>query len=215
MKKINYVILLLSVSLVFTGCINNRVANESTDVNGGNGVDLNAETTGPMRDFFLPEGSKAHYTGQGNEFAELKIEVAQPYEDYFIVYENNGEAFVRKTYKLGNDKIEILEETTVNYEESFPTLEEVKAMKPIGIYLQKPFSEGTVFDDWTIMKTEVTVETPYKTFDNAFVIETEGPDAVIRKYFVEGYGEVKRESVMTTGHGEELIVTSTLKSVDK
>ena len=38
-----------------------------------------------MIDFFLPDGSKAHYLGEGNEFAELDIEVAHPYEKYVIV----------------------------------------------------------------------------------------------------------------------------------
>lgn len=224
MRKIKYFILFLTVTLVFAGCANSRTAiekvNENTGVNVGNTVDNtitdeDSGTTVPMRDFFLPEGSVAHFKSEGNEIAELKVEVAQPYENYFVVYENNGEAFVRRTFKIESDQINILEEKTVNYEETFPTIEEVEAMKPTGIYLQKPFSEGTVFDGWTIMKTGITVETPYRTFDNAFVIEKNDENIVNRKYFVQGYGEVKREAISTTENDEKLIVTSTLESVDQ
>src|SRR4051812_16491719 len=49
-----------------------------------------------MRDFFLPNNTKAHYKGDGNEFAELDIEVIQPYDNYIIVYENNGGAYMQK-----------------------------------------------------------------------------------------------------------------------
>ena len=38
-----------------------------------------------------------------------------------------------------------------------------------------------------------------KKFDHAFVIEMKTDDFVNRKYFVEGFGEVKRESIMTDG----------------
>ena len=67
-------------------------------------------------------------------------------------------------------------------------------------------------DDWRITKTGETVETPFRTFENAFVIEQQGTDAINRKYFVQGFGEVKREAIQTT-EGSELTVTSTLESV--
>ena len=43
-----------------------------------------------------------------------------------------------------------------------------------GVYLKKPFEVGTKFDKWKIVETDVTVETPYKTFEHAFVIEETG-----------------------------------------
>lgn len=97
----------------------------------------------------------------------------------------------------------------------FPSLNELDAMTPTGIYLKKPFTKGTAFGDWIIVDTDVTVETPYQTFDHAFVIEKQDKDVINRKYFVEGFGEVKRESIMTTDDGGEYIVTSTLKAVDQ
>ena len=96
----------------------------------------------------------------------------------------------------------------------FPSQAELDAMNPTGVYLKKPLKKGTTFDTWTIVEMDTTVDTPYKKFDHAFVIEMKTEDFVNRKYFVEGFGEVKRESIMQTDDGE-FIVTSTLKTVDK
>ena len=46
------------------------------------------------------------------------------------------------------------------------------------------------------------------------VIQMKDSAFINRKYFVRGFGEVKRESIMTTDEGEEFIVTSTLESVE-
>ena len=75
------------------------------------------------------------------------------------------------------------------------------------------YKPGTIFGDWTIVQTGAMVETPFNTFENAFVIEMNNADFVNRKYFVRGFGEVKRESVMTMDDGE-FIVTSTLESIE-
>lgn len=167
-----------------------------------------------MRDFLLPNNSKAHYQGEGNEFAELDIDVEQLFENYIIVYENNGGSYWQKIYKIGTDKIEIIAEDIIEFEPAIPTLQQLEQMKPIGVYLQKPFTEGTKFEEWTIVETGATVETPYKIFDNAIVIEMVEADFVNRKYFVPGSGEVKRESIMTMEGEEDYIVTSVLESVE-
>ena len=49
----------------------------ATDVTRGTAWRKPVETEISMSDFFLPNGSKAHYKGEGNEFAELDIEVIQ------------------------------------------------------------------------------------------------------------------------------------------
>ena len=80
--------------------------------------------------------------------------------------------------------------------------------------MKNPLKKGQHSIQWTIVETDITVDTPYKKFDHAFVIEMKTDDFVNRKYFVEGFGEVKRESIMKMDDGE-FIVTSTLKTVDK
>lgn len=222
MRKINLFIFLLVAVLVFSGCSKKQptALDNSGSTNGtvGEGVvkESESEKDGEisLTDLFLPDGSKAHYLGEGNEFAELDVEVARPFENYVIVHENNGGSLVRHIYKIEPDKISILDEKTVELIKDFPSQAELDAMIPTGVYLKKPLKKGTTFDTWTIVEMDTTVDTPYQKFDHAFVIEMKTDDFVNRKYFVEGFGEVKRESIMQTDDGE-FIVTSTLKTVDK
>ncbi|WHT47226.1 hypothetical protein QNH10_13425 [Sporosarcina thermotolerans] len=138
-----------------------------------------------------------------------------PYENIVGVHENNGGVTIRHIYKIEENQITIINHTPVDMNEDFPSLSEIEAMEPEGIYLKKPFEVGTTFGKWKITETGVTVETPYQKFDNAFVIESKENNAVNRKYFVEGYGEVKREAIMEVENNEKFIVTSTLESVTK
>jgi len=221
MRKINILIFLLVTVLVFSGCSTKQPTaldnSGSTDGTIGEGLvkESESERDGDisLTDLFLPDGSKAHYLGEGNEFAELDIEVTRPFENYVVIHENNGGSLVRHIYKIEPDKISILEEMTVELVKDFPSKAELDAMNPTGVYLKKPLKKGTSFDTWTIVEIDTTVDTPYKKFDHAFVIEMKTDDFVNRKYFVEGFGEVKRESIMQTDDGE-FIVTSTLKTVD-
>lgn len=222
MRKINLFVFLLVAVLVFSGCSNKQptALDNSGSTNGtiGEGVvkESESESDGEisLTDLFLPDGSKAHYQGEGNEFAELDVEVTRPFENYVVVHENNGGSLVRHIYKIEPDQISILDEKTVDLVKDFPSQAELDAMNPTGVYLKKPLKKGTTFDTWTIVEMDTTVDTPYKKFDHAFVIEMKTDDFVNRKYFVEGFGEVKRESIMQTDDGE-FIVTSTLKTVDK
>ena len=223
MRKMNLFLCLVVAAFVFSGCAKNSstaLDNSGSDSKGiitkdteSNGIVTPTDIA--MTNFFLPDGSKAHYLGEGNEFAELDIEVAHPFENYVIIYENNGGALVRYIYRIDQDEIYILDNQIVESKTDFPSQKELDAMTPTGMYLKKPFTKGTTFGDWTIVDTDVTVETPYQTFDHVFVIEKQETDIINRKYFAEGFGEVKRESIMTTDDGGEYIVTSTLKAVDQ
>ena len=228
MKRISMFFPILLIALIASGCTNKTTSlnnsgnsGESTNPNGQKG---NAEesTKKPdqneqsLLDYFLPAGSNAQFKGEGNEFAELDIDFAHPYQDYVILHENNGGTLIRHIYRIEKDQILTMEQKAVDLNEDFPSLQEIEAMEPISVYLKKPFEVGTTFDGWEIVQTDVTVETPYKTFDHAFVIEEKGDDFINRKYFVEGFGEVKREAIMeTVNEDEDFIVTSTLESVTK
>ncbi|WP_339250177.1 hypothetical protein NSQ43_11085 [Sporosarcina sp. FSL W8-0480] len=220
----------LLIALVFTTLLVMGCSNKTTTLNSsGNSGESNdpdqvtdkgnkqvIETVDKsLKDYFLPDGSKANFLGDGNEFAELDVTFAMPYENIVVVHENNGGVVIRFIYEIEENQITLINHTSVDMNEDFPTLEEIDAMKPEGIYLKKPFEVGTTFDKWTITETGVTVETPYQKFENAFVIESKENNALNRKYFVEGYGEVKRESIMDVENNEKFIVTSTLESVSK
>ena len=103
----------------------------------------------------------------------------------------------------------------MNNDEPLPSKEEISKLTVKEIYLQQPFEVGTKFNDWTIVETDATVDTPYQKFENVIVIEMKEKDFTNRKYFAENYGEIKRESVMKTEDEEDFIVTSTLESVNK
>jgi hypothetical protein len=225
MKNRKPIIFALMISFFVVGCTN-ETSKSKEQVNSNdttitdevepevevNSSDEESNSDVSMWDFFLADNSKAHFKGEGNEFAEKDIEVRHPYDNYIVIHESNGGAVLRQTFKVGSDKIEILEQSMYDFEKEIPTLNEIQAMQPIDIYLQKPFIEGATFGDWTVIQTEVTVDTPYKSFDNAFVIEKNETDSLIRKYFVQGIGEVKNEFFMKS-EGEEFIVTSTLESI--
>lgn len=167
-----------------------------------------------MLDFFLPEGSKAHYKGEGNEFAELDIEVVIANDTYAVVDEDNGGALIRTIYSIRQDTIQILSNETIDFDMAIPTEKEIAEMEPIEVYLEKPFEKGATFGDWTIADMGVTVETPYKKFEDAIVIEKTDKDFINRKYFVQGFGEIKRESIMDTKENDEFVITSLLESVE-
>lgn len=173
-----------------------------------------AETEVDLSNFFLPDGAKAHYKGEGNEFSTLAIEVHKIGEQFVAVDEDNGGTLIRKLYRIDEDKISLLSEDVVHTNIDLPSEELMKDLKPVEVYLQKPLKVGNKYDHWEIIETNSTVETPYKKFDNAIVIEMVDDGFINRKYFVPNYGEVKRESIMQCEGDEDFIVTSSLETVN-
>jgi hypothetical protein len=230
MRKIQLVVILFSALFLVIGCTNKKSVdppvhnNTNQDSQEEEKVENQTQTTNDeeketvevaMINFFLPDGSKAHYEGDGNEFAELNIEVTHLDSKYVVVDENNGGALIRKIYQVENDKIETLVEDAIDNDEPLPSKEAISKLTAKEIYLQKPFEVGATFNHWTIAETDATVETPYQIFEHVLVIEMKENDFVNRKYFAEGYGEIKREAVMVTEDEEDFAVTSTLESVEK
>lgn len=236
MRKKRRIISLFVLALLLAACADENIKDDKTSIKDGTNITSketaeknlggeqgtnegtphqNDDVVMPMRDFFLKDGTKAHYKGEGNEFAGFTMEIAQPYENYFIVYENNGGIFLRRIYSVTDNQIYILDETTVDYKDEFPSLDELTQMTPTGIYLQKPLKVGATFDLWTVVQIDATVETPYRTFNDAIVIEKKDKHAINRKYFVQGFGEVKREAIQISEEGEEFTVTSELESISQ
>ncbi|CAM3047417.1 lipoprotein [Filibacter tadaridae] len=228
MRKIKFFIFALVAILVVAGCTKNGTSNDQSTAmdnsgssdgtvgkDNGNAESGEKTTEINMSDFFLEDGAKAHFKGIGNEFAELDVEVSRPFEDYIVIHENNGGSLIRYIYKIEPDAIRTIAKKTIDLEEDFPSHEELDAMKPTGTYLKKPLEKGTTFDNWKIVETDVTVETPYKKFDHAIVIESQDQDIITRKYFVEGFGEVKRESIMAVEGEKDFTVISTLEAIDE
>lgn len=205
--------------LVLTACSKKSTELDNAGSSEGkalpNAANGESATEISLSDFFLEDGAKAHYEGQGNEYAELDVNISRPYENYVVVYEDNGGVLTRNIYRIEPQNILLVSTSTASSKQDYPSQDELDATETINVYLKTPFEKGAEFNGWTITEIDIAVETPYKKFEHAMVIENKGEDFINRKYFVEGYGEVKRESIMSVEGEEEFVVTSTLKAIDK
>ena len=119
MRKIKLLLLLFSALFILLGCTQKDAGNppDDTNTNSNEEDESNDETTKdveendaeiPMINYFLPNGSSAHYEGDGNEFAELTIKVTHIGDKFVVIDENNGGTLIRKIYQVENEKIETL-----------------------------------------------------------------------------------------------------------
>lgn len=172
------------------------------------------ETADPYA-FFLDDGAIAHFEGEGNEYAQLRVETSHMEADHIALYEDNGGTTVLRVYRLDEDRIELVKEEPEFYEKYSATAEELQQLEPISTYLEFPLEEGNEIGDRTVIETGTTVETPYETFEDAYVLESVSEDgAVNTTYIVEGYGEVKREFYMQEEDQDSFMVTSSLESIE-
>ncbi|MDN7226275.1 hypothetical protein QWY22_14250 [Planococcus liqunii] len=172
----------------------------------GNEADLYA--------YFMEDGTIAKYKGEGNEYAAFTLRTTYLPEGHIAVYEDNGGTVILRVYRLGESRAELVKEEPEFYEEYTPTAEELQALKPISLYYQLPIAAGDQVKGMAVIQTDVQVETPYRNFDGAILLEQTSEDgAMLRSYFVKEFGEVKREFKMTEGE-EEYIVTSSLESIE-
>lgn len=173
-----------------------------------------AEEKIDLKRFFMKDGSVAKYLGDGNEYASYQARTQWHNDNTVSIYEDNGGTVVIRTYRITEDSIHLIKEQAEYYETYSPTDEELKSLPIISTILQTPIETGKTFDEWTVVSIDQTLETPYKTFDDVIVLEkTDESGALQRKYFVQDFGEIKREFIMKENDAE-FSVTSTLESVD-
>lgn len=168
-----------------------------------------------LHTYFMPNQSIARFEGMGNEYATYTLETQYLYDDYIGTLEDNGGTVVQRIYRVEENRIVKIFEEVEAYEADFPPFNELESMPELETYLSLPLEEGTAFGGWTIEQVDGTLETPFQTFTDVIMLSQEGENqSVIEKYFVEGFGEVKRVFRMPGGEGEEFEVISTLQSVD-
>ena len=73
--------------ILFAGCTKDRRTNENPAGSAATNTVKTVEPKISMREYFPPDGSKGHFKGEGNEFAEFDIEVTQPHKDYFVIFD--------------------------------------------------------------------------------------------------------------------------------
>lgn len=166
-------------------------------------------------DYFLEDGSIARFEGYGNEFAEFTLKTDYMEANHVATYEDNGGTVVLKVFRLHEDRIELVKQEGEFYDDYTASFEELEALEVISTYLEFPIEEGQEIGDATVVETGTSLETPYQNFDDVFVLESMTEDGSInRNYFVEGYGEVKREFRANADDSDEMAITSTLASIE-
>jgi hypothetical protein len=173
-----------------------------------------AEEATDLYVYFMEDGTTAKFKGEGNEFAAITLRTDYLEGKHVAVYEDNGGTTVLQVYRLGDGRIDLVKEEPEFYEEYTPTLAELQALEPISLFLELPIEKGDKIKGMTVIEKDAQVETPYKNFEQAILLESTSEEgAVSRAYLVEGFGEVKREFRMGEGE-EEFVVTSSLEAIE-
>lgn len=230
MKKYRIIGLLLLTAFVLVACTDNQYKNGETGQETPPPVDhQEPNNTPPIKEtpvvddqgenlesisltkFFLPHGTKAHYKGIGNEFAELSIDVHRIGKNFVVIDEDNGGVLIRKIFQVEEDTIGVVSEEPIDLNKPLPSKEELNGLEMEEIYLKKPLEVGAEFEDWTIVDIQGTIETPYQNFNQVIIIESVSEGFTNRRYLVPDFGEVMRESIMETDDETNFIVSFCLK----
>ena len=167
--------------------------------------------------YFKPADSTAYFIGDGNEYASYTEKTKWLSEDYIATIIDNGGAVIMKVYRIEDDQIVLIADElveTVPEQLVYPTLESLRELPALEIFLAGPLKVGTSFDQrWTIVETDFTLVTPYQTFKNVIVLEETGEGFTNKKYLAENYGVIKTESIMSAELTEEVTVTSILEEI--
>ncbi|MCG3087977.1 hypothetical protein [Sporosarcina cyprini] len=212
MKKFTFLLLL---PLLLMACTK-ETPPDSTEVPSSSEQNdtIQSENTTNMKDYFLQDGSIAHFLGDGNEYATYTLRTEWLDDHHVNVYEDNGGMEMLRSYRLGDNQITLLQQEPSDAEGVATTLETIRDMQPIGTYLQFPLEKGDTFDKWTVTATDAELDTPLQSFQDVVIIEHTYEDgAVSRVYFAEGFGEIKREYSHKTDDNE-FKVTSVIESIE-
>ncbi|MFC4411271.1 hypothetical protein ACFOZY_12650 [Chungangia koreensis] len=231
MKKL---LLLFSCFFLLAGCTNNNQetddpakdqndnsaqgdnSNDTGDGESGSIVDADEEDATDnlmFLSYFMKDGTVAHFEGEGNEYATYSARTKYLDDNYISIYEDNGGTVMLRIFRVEEDQVLLVFEQGERYEELKPNELALESLEPISVYLKAPLEKGSEFDGWTVIDTSSSLNTPVKDFENVLVIEKKGEDGTNRRYFAKGYGEIKREFIMTS-NGTESKVTSTLSKID-
>lgn len=224
--------LLFLTLLLLVACTDRQVANdeensspsdeksieEDNKPTNSNSKDELLEPTVDFKKYFKPAASTATFLGEGNEYASYTVKTKWLSDKYVSNVVDNGGATVLDIYRIEDTKIvkvynKVVDTLPDQFE--YPDVHILDSLPVIETYLSSPIKVGTTFGKWKIVETNVTLQTPFKLFKQVFVIEEVSEDYTNRKYFVEGYGEIKSESIMETENGEQYIVSSTLENISK
>lgn len=221
--KMRILLILASLLILLVGCQksdqpkenNGKTNDEQTTEEVPQESDEENKNQIDLSQYFKPDNTTAYFLGDGIEYSTYTEKTVYLSDEYIGTLVDNGGVTMMNVYKISDDQIDIIYKEPVDEEPTFPTLEELQTMEPVEIYLKTPIEVGTKFGEWTIAETGKALETPYKKFDDVFVIEEKSEDYTNRKYFAKGIGEIKTEfiNIIDPDKGETYIVTSTLEDI--
>lgn len=164
--------------------------------------------------YFLQNGKKAFYLGEGIEFATYNVQTNWLNDKYVQHIQDDGAVLVQRIYRITDTAIEVVVDETIQGDKlETPSIEWLDNVKAMDTLLKAPLKKGTTFGNWEITDTNATVETPLQTFKNVIVVEDKEEDYLDTRYYAEGFGEIKSIYHMQMEENEEYNIVSTLEKV--
>jgi hypothetical protein len=158
---------------------------------------------------FKEDQSTAYFTGTGNEYASYSETTYWISYEYVQVITDNGGTTVHEYYKIEEDAIYLLATQTEDQLEDL-SLDILKTIAPIELYLKLPLTVGTSFNGWNVEDRQF-LSTAYEQFDDAFILTKDTPSDMTTLYIAPGFGVVKR--VVVLKDTSETTITSELSSI--
>lgn len=147
-----------------------------------------------LKQYFPPNESEAVFSG-GLENSGLTIQTVWLNDFYVKQVLNSDFGMTERIYRINDDQIELVIEEMVDETGSNQWLiEELNKLPVVQVVLKAPFKVGDQYGDWTVIDTSEQMKTTYGRFKNVIVVENTSDDIQMRKYYVQGFGEVKWES---------------------
>ena len=157
-------------------------------------VEKKGEYYGLLKQYFFPDETEAVFLG-GFENGGVKTHTFW-LSDYYVqqVVSNDG-GTVERVYRLNGNQIELVYQEMIDGSERTQwSIEELNKLPMLEVLLKAPFEIGDEYGNWTVIETSGQVTTTYGSMSNVLVVENKTDDVRMRKYFVQGFGEVKWEA---------------------
>ncbi|WNS77288.1 hypothetical protein RRV45_09970 [Bacillus sp. DTU_2020_1000418_1_SI_GHA_SEK_038] len=167
-------------------------------------------------DEYFPQANKKYeYHGEGNEYAAFTEVFYQRTDSYLPSIIDNGGTRILRIYKFTDDGIYRVYEQPEYYDETIPSLEELKKhFKPVPLLI-KPLQAGKTFNGFTITHTNAELALPIGNVKNVIIIEQQDKEneTIVRKYWAPGMGMVKQEFISSEKNTDDYSVTSELENI--
>lgn len=148
-----------------------------------------------LKQYFPPHGAEAIFLG-GFENGGSTTQTYWLNEHHVQQIMSNDGGSVESVYRINGSKVEIVYQEMVDSTSGRLqwTTEELNKLPNGELFLEAPLKKGDKYGDWTIIDTLGKVTTTYGEFTNVLIFESIKDDYRMKRYYVQGYGEVKWEN---------------------